>query len=310
MSASVTVRVPGSTANLGSGFDCVGIAVDRWIRVAARRPVSAGEGGPVRIERRGALAALAGPPEDDLLYRGFERACRAAGCEPPPGLALEATSDIPIGRGLGSSAAAVVAGAVTARALCDLDLDDAALAELCAAIEGHADNVAPSVWGGAVLVLQRAGAAGGLLFTPLELHPSLVLVFAVPDFTLSTERARAVLPASVPHRTAVVAAARSAALVQGLARGDAGLLAAGLDDVLHVPHRRALVRGYDEVTAAARAAGAFGATLSGSGSTLVAVASAERAPAVEAAMAQAWRGIGVTVETFRVTRPVSGYEVA
>jgi len=311
MSASATVRVPGSTANLGSGFDCVGIAVDRWIRVAARRDAPQGR---LRLERSGALASLTGPPEDDLLYRGFERACRAAGREPPSGVVLEASSDIPIGRGLGSSAAAVVAGAVTARALCQLDLDDTALATLCAAIEGHADNVAPSVWGGAVLVLQGggpgAGAAGGLLFTPLELHRSLVLVFAVPDFTLATERARAVLPATVPHRTAVVAAARSAALVQGLARGDAALLAAGLDDVLHVPHRRALVRGYDEVTAAARAAGAFGATLSGSGSTLVAVASAERAPAVEAAMAQAWRGIGVTVETFRVTRPVSGYEVA
>ena len=309
MSASATVRVPGSTANLGSGFDCVGIAVDRWIRVAARRDAPQGR---LRLERSGALASLTGPPEDDLLYRGFERACRAAGREPPSGVVLEASSDIPIGRGLGSSAAAVVAGAVTARALCDLDLDDAKLAALCAAIEGHADNVAPSVWGGAVLVLQGsdAGAAGGLLFTPLELHRSLVLVFAVPDFTLATERARAVLPATVPHRTAVVAAARSSALVQGLARGDAALLAAGLDDVLHVPHRRALVRGYDEVTAAARAAGAFGATLSGSGSTLVAVASAERAPAVEAAMAQAWRGMGVTVETFRVTRPVSGYEVA
>ena len=309
MSASATVRVPGSTANLGSGFDCVGIAVDRWIRVAAKRQPPQAR---LRIERSGALASLTGPAEDDLLYRGFEGACRTAGREPPPGVVLEASSDIPIGRGLGSSAAAVVAGAVTARALCDLDLDDAKLAALCAAIEGHADNVAPSVWGGAVLVLQGsdAGAAGGLLFTPLELHRSLVLVFAVPDFTLATERARAVLPATVPHRTAVVAAARSAALVQGLARGDAALLAAGLDDVLHVPHRRALVRGYDEVTAAARAAGAFGATLSGSGSTLVAVAAADRAPAVEAAMAQAWRGMGVTVETFRVTRPVSGYEVA
>ena len=309
MSASATVRVPGSTANLGSGFDCVGIAVDRWIRVAARRQPPQGR---LRIERSGALASLTGPAEDDLLYRGFAGACRTAGREPPPGVVLEASSDIPIGRGLGSSAAAVVAGAVTARALCDLDLDDAKLAALCAAIEGHADNVAPSVWGGAVLVLQGsdAGAAGGLLFTPLELHRSLVLVFAVPDFTLATERARAVLPATVPHRTAVVAAARSAALVQGLARGDAALLAAGLDDVLHVPHRRALVRGYDEVTAAARTAGGFGATLSGSGSTLVAVAAADRAPAVEAAMAQAWRGMGVTVETFRVTRPVSGYEVA
>jgi len=304
MKANATVRVPGSTANLGSGFDCVGIAVDRWVRVTARRQGS----GRVRLDRGGALASLAGPPEEDLLYRGFERACRAAGRELPSGLVLEATSDIPISRGLGSSAAAVVAGAVTARVLCDLDLDDAALAALCAGIEGHADNVAPSVWGGAILVLQAG--TGELVFAPLQLHASVVLVFAVPDFTLATERARAVLPATVPHRTAVVAAARSAALVQGLARGDAGLLAAGLDDVLHVPYRRALVTGYDAVTAAARGAGAFGATLSGSGSTLVAVATPGHAAAVEAAMAQAWRSAGVATETFRVTRPVSGYEVA
>jgi homoserine kinase len=221
---------------------------------------------------------------------------------------LEVESDIPVGRGLGSSAAAVVAGALAARALCGLDFADSALIALCGAVEGHADNVAASVLGGAVLVL--AAADGKLLFTSLEVHPSLVLTFAVPDFTLSTERARSVLPGQVPHRTAVVAAARSAALVQGLARGDAHLLALGLDDVLHVPFRRALLRGYDEVTAAAVAAGAYGATLSGSGSTLVALGPAASAPAVEAAMAQAWRGRGVKVDTFRMARPAGGYEVA
>ena len=141
MSASVTVRVPGSTANLGSGFDCVGIAIDRWVQVVARRQ---GSDAPVRLERRGALERLTVPAEQDLLYLGFVRACRAAGREPPGGLVLEASSDIPIARGLGSSAAAVVAGAVAARALCDLGLEDAALAALCADVEGHADNVAPS----------------------------------------------------------------------------------------------------------------------------------------------------------------------
>jgi homoserine kinase len=221
---------------------------------------------------------------------------------------LEASSDIPIARGLGSSAAAVVAGAVAARALCDLGLEDAALAALCADIEGHPDNVAPSVWGGAVLALKTAG--GELVFTPLEVHRSLMLIFAVPDFTLSTEKARAVLPPTVPHRTAVTAVGRAAALVYGLAHADPGLLALGLDDVLHVPHRRTLMRGYDEVTEAARAAGAYGATLSGSGSTIVAVGSATSAPAVEAAMAQAWRALGVTAATFRVARPAAGYEVA
>jgi len=305
MSASVTVRVPGSTANLGSGFDCVGIAVDRSVRVVARREES---DIPVRFTRRGALEGLGVPPDRDLLYLGFVGACRAAGREAPKGLVLEVTSDIPIARGLGSSAAAVVAGAVASRALCELSLDDAALAGLCADIEGHADNVAPSVWGGAMLVLKTAG--GELLFAPLEVHESLVMIFAIPDFSLSTERARSVLPATVPHRTAVTAAARSAALVQGLANAHPGLLALGLDDVLHVPHRRTLMRGYDDVTKAARAAGAFGATLSGSGSTIVALGSAASAAAVETAMATAWRAHRVTATTFHMARPASGYEVA
>ena len=305
MSATIRVRVPGSTANLGSGFDCLGIAVNRWVRLAVRRGSGAGA---VALERRGALAGLDVPAERDLLYQGFARACRAGGQEPPGGLVMEVESDIPVGRGLGSSAAAVVAGAVAARALLGLVLADQALIELSADIEGHPDNVAPSVRGGAVLAL--SGPAGGLVLAPIEIHASLELVFAVPDFALATERARAVLPASVPQSTAVTAAARSAALVVGLARADAALLRAGLDDVLHVPHRRALVRGYDAVTAAATAAGAFGATLSGSGSTLVAVAPTDRAGAVEAAMTQAWRATGVQAQSFRLADAVPGYEVS
>jgi homoserine kinase len=304
MSASVTVRVPGSTANLGSGFDCVGIAIDRWVRVVARSEAS---DVPVRLERHGALEGVGVPAARDLLYLGFVRACQAAGREPPGGLVLEASSDIPVARGLGSSAAAVVAGAVTARALYDLDLDDAALVAVCAGVEGHADNVAPSVLGGAILVLETATRQ--LLFTPLEVHASLVLIFAVPDFTLSTERARSVLPSTVPYRTAVTAAARSAALVHGLAHANPELLASGLDDVLHVPHRRTLMRGYDDVTAAAVAAGAYGATLSGSGSTIVAVGSAASASAVKTAMAHAWRAHHVTATTFHIDRPATGYEV-
>ena len=304
MTTPVTVRVPGSTSNLGAGFDCVGIAIDRWIRVAARREKS--RAAPITIERHGALAGLALPPERDLLYQGFRSACRAAGREPPPGLVLEASSDIPIARGLGSSAAAVVAGAAAAAGLLALDLSDEALAALCTELEGHPDNVAAAIYGGATLVLR--GAAGKLAFTPLPVHPSLVLVFAVPDFGVETERARAVLPHVVPHRSAVTAAARSAALVHGLAHADAALLAAGLDDVLHVPYRRSLVRHYDAVVAAARGAGGFGATLSGSGSAIVAVAPFERAAAVEQAMARAWQEQGVAAETFGVARRVGGYE--
>lgn len=306
MAAGVTVRVPGSTSNLGSGFDCVGMAVERWLRVSARC-VEDRSAPAIAIDRRGTLGGLSVPPEEDLLYRGFAAACRI-GRREVPRLTLTADSDIPVGRGLGSSAAAVVAGAAAAGALLGIELEPEALVALCAEIEGHPDNVAPAVYGGATLALPRP--AGGFLVTPLEVHASIAFVFAVPDFTLETKRARAALPASVPHATAAASAARAAALVRGLATGDQALLAVATDDLLHVPYRRALVRGYDAVTDAARAAGAHGATLSGSGPTVVALAPSNRTGAVADAMGRAWQGWDVVAESFVVRQRVGGYDTA
>ena len=300
MRPSVSVRVPGSTSNLGSGFDCVGMAVPRWLTLSAE-PAQTGT-----IDRRGTLAGLTTPYDNDLMVRGAVAAARAVG-KPAPVLALIADSEIPVARGLGSSAAAVVAGAVAANELLELGLSDSAIAELGTQIEGHPDNVAPMVYGGATLALPHAGAA--LEIARLTIHDSLALVFAVPDFMVETKKARAALPATLPHHVAAEAAARSAALVHGLARGEARAIAAGLDDVLHVPFRRSLVRGYDEVTGAARNAGAFGATLSGSGPTLLAVAPVTLLQAVGEAMQRAWDKIGVRSETFHVTRPAGRYEI-
>jgi homoserine kinase len=221
-------------------------------------------------------------------------------------LALTADSDIPVSRGLGSSAAAVVAGAASANTLLDLGLAPEALLALCAELEGHPDNVAPAVYGGACLVVRRPG--GGYLTVPIEIHPALAFVFAIPDLRVETKRARAALPATLPHATAVQAAARGAALIHGLVSADADALSVGLDDLLHVPYRRSLVTGYDGVTAAARAAGAYGATLSGSGPTVLAPTTAARADAVGQAMVRAWAEIEVNAEAFVVTRRVNGYD--
>lgn len=300
---SVTVRVPASTSNLGSGFDCVGVAVDLWLTATAS---VVGDGG-VTLERRGTLATLGLAPDSDLLVRGFAAACRSAGCPVPAGLVLRADSEIPVGRGLGGSAAAIVGGAALARALLALPLTDDALIDLAAAVEGHPDNVAAAVKGGATLAVARAG--GRYQVASLEVHPSLALVFAVPDFGVATERARAVLPAEVPHAVAAAAAGRAAALVAGLERGDRALLAAGLDDALHVPYRRALVPGYDAVTAAAVAAGAAGATLSGSGSSVVAVAARAAVPAVAEAMRAAWRQAGVRSQVVNTSGRTHGCAV-
>jgi homoserine kinase len=297
------VRVPATSSNLGAGFDCIGIAVDRWL-TAAVSVEPRGEG--VVIHRTGRLAALRLAPEEDLLTRGFRAACAAAGKPAVNGVTIDAVSEIPVGCGLGSSAAAIVAGALLADAALGLGLPLERIVEIAAGIEGHPDNVAAAVYGGAVLSLRTAA---GLRTAPLAVAPELVFLLAIPPFPSDTQAARAALPASLPHADAVLAASRAAALVRGLATGDADLLGAGLDDVLHVPYRRARIPGYDAVVAAARAAGAYGATLSGAGSAILAIAPRERAGAVGTVLLAAWRGAGVEAELLRCVKLAGGATV-
>jgi len=308
MSRRVHVRVPASTSNLGGGFDCVGIAVDRWLSVAITLEPARDD---VSITREGTLSELDVPLDDDRIIIGFRAACRNAGRAAPAGLRIRARSAIPIARGLGSSAAATVAGVAAANALLGLGLDDRTIAAIASEVEGHPDNVAPAVFGGATLALAapRVNGKRVLEVRPLGVSADLALVLAVPDFRVETTQARALLPSTVAHATASRAAALGAALVQGLATADDALLRAALDDVLHVPYRRDLVRGFDAVVDAARAAGAFGATLSGSGSTIAAIASRSRALSVSQAMRSAWREIGVEAEAFESRTPDRGYAV-
>jgi homoserine kinase len=256
--------------------------------------------------RSGTLATLTSRDSQDAIYVAFRAAVGAKKVPLPERLRFTVTSEIPVSRGLGSSAAAFVAGAALANEMLKLGLDSFGIAEAGTALEGHPDNVCPSVFGGATLALTHAGT---VIVSPLEVHPSLAFVFAVPEFVLETRRAREALPNVVPHVTAVQAAAKGAALVRGLATADEGMLAAALDDVLHVPHRRRLVRGFDAVAAAAMEAGAIGATLSGAGSSMLAVARAEKADAVGAAMAHAWQLTGVTATAFSSAQRVKGFHV-
>jgi homoserine kinase len=269
------VRVPCSTSNLGAGFDCLGLAFDRYLDAG----YSPGDG-PLRVRRAGTLADLDADTERDLLAVAFRAELRRRGIENPAG-ELVVTSEIPVGRGLGSSAAAVVAGIALATAATGAALDRAATLCAAAGAEGHPDNAAPSIFGGLVAVAYVEHMPRALA---LPLAAELSFVFAAPDATVSTQRARAALPGQVPHSAAVRNTARMAALLHGLASADRETVAAGFNDEIHVPYRLPLIPGGREAIHAAVAAGAWAATISGSGSGLLAVCADDGADAVLNAM--------------------------
>lgn len=281
--SAARVRVSASTSNLGPGFDVVGLALDLWLEVEAR---PAGE--RVRVVRREGEAIAWPEGDDDLLVRGVERAFRALGGN--GGLELEARSQIPVGRGLGSSAAAVVAGLLLGARFAPLAASREDLLEWAIEIEGHPDNAAPALFGGCRMTCPRAGAPPRAV--SLELHPELGFALAWPDAPLETAFARKLLPRAVPLDRAVDTARRLALVLEGLRRGDGELLAAGEVEHLHVPHRLPHIRGGAEALSAARAAGAHLATISGSGSALFAVTRRDEAERVARAMGEAFRAAG------------------
>lgn len=221
--------------------------------------------------------------------RAFSTGLAARGVRRPTGR-IVATSDIPIARGLGSSAAATVAGLALAAAATAEVLDRTTELERALAMEGHPDNAAPALHGGLIAVARSGDGAAHA--TRLPLAPALDFAFAAPDVDVPTTRARAALPLQVPHGVATRALGRVAALVHGLATGDPDLIALGFEDELHVPYRLPLIPKAMDAMHAALASGAFAATISGSGSGIIAVAPAGLATAVAEAMGAAF-GDGV-----------------
>jgi homoserine kinase len=254
--SSVHVRVPASSANLGPGFDVLAVALGLHMELEVT-PAA-------RLEVRTDLAIAR--DARNLAVRGF------AALRPADGMRFTIRSDIPLSGGLGTSAAAYVAGLAAADALNGGGAD--LLAE-ATALEGHPDNVAAALLGGFVVC---AGATA----TRLDPPPGLEAVLVVPSRAVRTAKARAALPAEVPMREAVFNIGRASLLVLGLARGDLDLVARGLEDRLHQPRRASLYPRSMELVERAGEFGAFGATVSGAGPSVLVWARAESAGAVAA----------------------------
>lgn len=276
--SSLRTRTPCSTSNLGPGFDFLGLALELWLEVEC----TAAPGAEHEL-LLGQDQSAHWPHEGNLLLRAFDLALRELGGEPTP-QRFQVRSEIPLGRGLGSSGAAVAAGLLLGAAAAGEHAPDRAqLAELGLALEGHPDNSTASLLGGCTLAVPLG--AGALSVVQQPLHEDLSFAVAWPSVGLSTQLAREALPHQVPFADAVENPRRLALLLEGLRTGRHDLLAAGIEERLHVRARSTLIPGAAEALAAARAAGAPAATISGSGSALVAIdTSPEGASAAARAM--------------------------
>ncbi len=294
----VAVRVPATSANLGPGFDALGVALSIFNTVTLERASAFG----IAIEGEGADRLSRGP--ENLVFRGVAAAFAACRQELPQ-LHLHCENAIPLARGLGSSAAAVVAGLVAGNALLGEPLSQDRLLDLALEMEGHPDNVTPALLGGCRVVVS---SEEGLVSAPVPFPPELRAILFVPDFEMPTQQSRRLLVPEVSRQDAVFNLGRSALLVAALATGRLDLLRVATQDRLHQPARQQLFPAMPKLFQAAVEAGAWGAFLSGSGPTILALAT-QGEEAIARAMAEVAHREDITGRTW-VTQPTDvGAEV-
>lgn len=283
---SFGLKLPGSTSNLGPGFDVLGLALGIHNHVT----VEAATSGPTRVTIEGEGQDQLPTDDSNLFVQAATETASTLGQDLPP-LRVQARNEIPLARGLGSSSTAIVGGVLAANRLFDDPLDEAAIVSLATRIEGHPDNVSPCILGG--LTIASTANTGEVTYVRALPADGLEAVVAVPDFEIRTEDARNALPDHVPHGDAVFNTGNACLVTAALLTGKVDILARAMEDRLHQPYRADLIRGYDDVCRAARDAGALNVAISGAGPTLFALTTSNGTK-VAHAMANAWKKHDVT----------------
>lgn len=281
MTKALRFRVPASTTNLGHGFDCLGIAL--------------GLANTITVIPVGDIVSAPGAADPGLqpMAEKIRRECARAWAVPVPGFAVSVAGDVPIARGMGSSATILCGVAAACRELAGLPEDPGAILAVAAAIEGHPDNVAAAVLGGVTVV----GALGaGLSWAKIPVPADLVAVVAIPPFEVKTSEARKILPQELSRADAIRSLQRTGLIVAALAQSRSAELRGLFTDAWHERYRAPLNHGFTEARAAADAAGAVGTIISGSGSTVLAFTPRNLAEAVRSAVADSYTARGTTAE--------------
>ncbi len=261
---TVHISVPGTSANCGPGFDTLGVACTIYNEM----DISLLNENRLEITAEGEGAEYIAPDSRNIVWRAIDLVLQKAGKgNEYKGAVIKMKNNVPLSRGLGSSAAAIVAGIKAANYLLDEPFNRRQLLKLATDMEGHPDNVAPALFGGFTVSIMRNGQPECFSFLP---RIKLKMVVAIPDFPLSTRAARSVLPATVPLQDAVNNVGRSSMMVAALMKGNIRFLRHTFEDALHQPYRAQLIPGMYDVFRAAKKEGAIGASLSGAGPCLIA----------------------------------------
>lgn len=280
-SRSIWVRVPGTSANCGPGFDSIGLACTVYNDLQLKLTEEPG----CKITISGAGAENIPCDERNIVWQSIQYVLKKAHMEDTyKGAVIHMENNVPLSRGLGSSATAIVAGLKGANALLNNRFTRKELLQFATAIEGHPDNVAPAIYGGFTISATTRGDVECFTLIP---KMRLKLVVAVPDFPLSTKKAREVLPKEVSMQDAINNISRAAMMTAALCKGNEKFLRNVFDDALHQPYRASLIPGMYDVFGAAKKAGALGASLSGAGPCLIAYCLQRRH--VEEAVGQAMK---------------------
>lgn len=288
----IKVQVPATSANMGPGFDSMGVALSLYNTMSLEATEK-----DVVVDILGEQPQRLVNPNHHLIVETIDKLFLLAGKE-RKGLHLICENVIPFARGLGSSSAAIVAGLYGANGLLGNVFSEDELIKIATEIEGHPDNVVPAVCGGFTVACL---GDGGVRHIKCDIPDHIQAIVAIPDFKLSTSKARAALPQDVPMRDAVFNMSRTAMVVAAAMRQDFALWGEMMEDRLHQPYRFPLIPGANQVVAGAKDAGAISCVLSGAGPTMIAWVVGDRGQAVAEAMKQGFAAAGIVAKTMTLS---------
>lgn len=301
----ISVKVPATTANLGSGFDCLGMALPVYNTITIEETVLPGTGIEINVindnEAADELLMEHIPmDENSIIYKAVELLYNSIG-QTPSELKITVQSQIPIARGLGSSASVIVGGLLAANELLGRPADEVALLSIATEVEGHPDNVTPAIVGGLVLSSQEED--GSILYRKLNWPEEWNITVCVPDYELSTEISRSVLPKEVPMEDAVFNAKRLGMFIQAVNTKDAELMKLALQDKLHQPYRMKLVPGLDKIIENLKhEENVLGCVLSGAGPSIIVISQKNNLDKIKSIIKDTWEDMNVKVNI--MTLPV------